>query len=309
MGMLIKGNKWGRLGCKLIGGLWISFFPASGLANEAIGNVPLEVGLSGGANLAPAGSGVVKPLSKVPVQRCRGIYRVRTAERVVALTFDDGPNGAYTQDILAILRTYGIRATFFMVGRNVQRYPGLVLEAYRDGNVIGSHSYSHFNLATLSGQAIEDELIHGGAAINQVIGEAPLLFRPPYGACSARSIRVARNLGLKTILWNVITDDYHVDRTTSERIAAEILQIVEPGSIIVLHDGGGNRRKTVMALELIIQELRRQGYRFLTLPELLNCEAYTKYPYLMKLPDSVAPATPNSGAGEIVGNLPPVRIK
>jgi len=209
-----------------------------------------------------------------PITTCKGISSLHTTKKVVALTFDDGPHKKYTEQILEILRLNNIKGTFFFIGKNAEEYPGIVRAAYRGGNVIGNHSYSHYHLNRLAGEEIEAQLAKTSETIRRIIGVYPLLFRPPYGACSAGSVRVAKNLHLKTIMWNAMVDDYHVDRTTSEKIAYTILKLVHPGAIIGLHDGGGNREKTVEALQIIINVLRSQGYEFLTIPELLDVQAY-----------------------------------
>ncbi|MBU0744216.1 MAG: polysaccharide deacetylase family protein [Gammaproteobacteria bacterium] len=205
---------------------------------------------------------------------CRGIRKAHTTKKVVALTFDDGPSKKYTSEIFEILRINNIKATFFVVGKNAAEYPKVIKEAYQDGNIIGNHTYSHSNLSRLDGEDIDFELSKNSNIIHKLIGVYPTFFRPPYGICSDKSRRVAKNLGLKTIMWNDMVDDYHVNRTTPEKIASEIIELVTPGAIIGLHDGGGNRGKTVAALPIIIASLKNQGYLFLSLSELLDIPAY-----------------------------------
>ncbi len=211
---------------------------------------------------------------KYALTPCKGVNIFHSAKKEVALTFDDGPSKIYTPRILEILKRNNIKGTFFFVGVNINQYPEIVQEAYRNGNVIGNHSYSHKHLNRLDGEDIEHEMRSNSAIIKKTIGVYPLLFRPPYGACSAGSVRVARNLNLKTIMWTAMVDDYHVDRTSSEKIATQILELVYPGAVIGLHDGGGNREKSVEALQIIIDSLRKNGYRFVTIPELLGVRPY-----------------------------------
>ena len=208
------------------------------------------------------------------VKVCRGIERAKTAKKVLALTFDDGPHQKYTEAILDILQNNGIRATFFVIGKNAQRYPQIIAKIYKGGNVIGNHSYSHFYLTKLTDEKVRAELTKTSELVNAVIKKYPILFRPPYGICSARSAEITRQLGFVTIVWNDTTNDYEVEQTTPEKIAADIIKLAKPGSIIGLHDGGGNRQKTVAALPIIINTLKTAGYEFLTLPEMLNVEAY-----------------------------------
>ena len=203
---------------------------------------------------------------------CRGISSANTRQKIVALTFDDGPHRKYTDEVLAILRMNNIKATFFVVGKNVEESPDVVKLTYAEGHVIGNHSYSHPYLSSLSGDEIETELTKTNGIINRVIGVSPFLFRPPYGSCSPKTARIARNLDFKTIMWSA---DYRMDLiTASEKIANEIVSHVRSGAIILLHDGGGNRENVVEALPIIIRALRNDGYEFVTVPELLNIKPY-----------------------------------
>ena len=207
------------------------------------------------------------------IRACNGIKRAKTNRKVVAFTFDDGPNGRYTNEILDVLRANDIKATFFFVGKNIHGQEDMVRSAYADGHIIGNHSYSHRYLAKMSKKKVERELKKTGELIKWTIGKYPLLFRPPYGGCSNTSASVAEGMHLKTILWSAMVDDYNPD-TTSEKIAAEIINLVKPGTIIGLHDGGGNRAKTVAALSMIIDRLKKKGYEFVNVPELLGIPAY-----------------------------------
>ena len=204
---------------------------------------------------------------------CHSIGKLDTKRKVVALTFDDGP-GKYTKEILDILRQNNIRATFFFVGQNANDYKSIVRMAYADGHVIANHTYSHADLRKISADEIKSELIRASRAIYNIIDEYPVLFRPPYGACSSKSTRIVCGLGYTTIAWSDMTNDYDVDKTTPRKITNYIVEHAEPGAIIGMHDGGGNREKTVEALSLVIEELRSQGYQFLTIPELLGIDAY-----------------------------------
>ena len=161
-----------------------------------------------------------------------------------------------------------------MVGKNVESYPDIVKTAYLDGNIIGNHTYSHFYLSHLSEDEVRTELSKASEAICKIVHKYPLLFRPPYGACSYSSTAQIGSLGFVTIGWCAMTNDYDVDHTISTKIAEDILRYVRPGGIIGLHDGGGNREKTVQALRIIISELKAQGYEFLTIPELLSIDPY-----------------------------------
>lgn len=213
---------------------------------------------------------------ELAMEKCQGIQNIATTKKVVALTFDDGPHAIYTDEILTILKSYHIHATFFVIGENAKRYPDQIKKAYADGNVIGNHSYTHPNLTSLDPHSIELELTKTSDVVDNAASAYPLLFRPPYGICNNKTVTVAKELGYKTILWDDMTDDYHVRSNSPTLIASHILHAAHPGSIIVLHDGGGLRGKTVIALLMIITELKKDGYEFLTIPELLSIEPYRK---------------------------------
>ena len=210
----------------------------------------------------------------VAMEKCHGIHKIKTNEKVVALTFDDGPNGKYTQEILEILKQHHIRGTFFLIGKNALQYPKLVQELFAEQNVLGNHTYSHNRFSKLSVSEATEELQKDSSIIYELTGVVPALFRPPYGICSDDSRDVTKKLAYKTILWNDITDDYDINKTTAEVIASDILKLVHPGGILALHDGGGDRSKSVAALKIIISTLEKEGYKFLTVPELLDVSPY-----------------------------------
>jgi peptidoglycan-N-acetylglucosamine deacetylase len=208
-----------------------------------------------------------------PMQACRSTGKIETTKKIVALTFDDGPHEKYTKEILDILEEQGIKATFFVVGENAVRHPYIIRMAYLNGNIIANHSFSHADLTKISEDELKSEILRTSKAIYRIIDEYPILIRPPYGACSPKSIRTTCKLGFRTIAWSDMTNDYD-PKMTSEKIADDIITNAHPGAIIGMHDGGGNREKTVKALPIIIERLKKEGYSFLTVPELLNIEAY-----------------------------------
>lgn len=186
----------------------------------------------------------------------------RTVHRLVALSFDDGPS-VYTPAILQTLRRYRIPATFFVVGAHVVQYPSFVRAEVSAGNVVGNHTYTHMDLEWLANIGVTQQL----QATQQVIWSAarvrPIWFRPPYGAVDGRIAVDAEHLDLHTVLWSVDPRDW--SQPGALIIADRVLAAVQPGSIIILHDGGGNREETVQALPIIIGTLLHRGYRFITL--------------------------------------------
>ena len=193
----------------------------------------------------------------------------------IALTFDDGPNEPFTSQILDILGEHGIRATFFVLGQNAERFTNTCQRIQREGHIIGNHSYSHSRwLALKRGQKIAQELELAQKAIYKASGVKPELFRPPYGFWTPWMLRTAKKLGLTVITWDNMTDDWESARK-ADGIGNAILQKARPGGIIVLHDGRNTRQdydrsSLLQALPVIITSLKRQGYQFVTVPELVD---------------------------------------
>src|SRR5436190_11776641 len=185
------------------------------------------------------------------------------AHRVVALTFDDGPS-AYTSRVLAILRRFGIHGTFFIIGEQVRGNEGLLRRELAAGNAIGNHTFTHANV---SGGGIRQMLSTQGA-IRRATGYTPCLFRAPYGAVSGLLMRPARGLGMNTIQWSVDPRDW--SRPGTGAIYSRVVSAAHAGSIVILHDGGGNRSETVAALPRIIRTLKGRGLRLVTVSQLLG---------------------------------------
>ena len=185
--------------------------------------------------------------------------------KTVALTFDGGPSG-YTPKIERILqRKGGIKATFFWVGSRISGYEKVVRRVNRRGHEIANHSWTHPHLTRLSAGAIHSQLARTNRRLTRLTGERPTLFRPPYGDVNRRVRRIARGLGLRTVLWGADSIDWMSDcREIVRRVAAR----VRNRTSVLLHDGGGNRTATVCARPRIIRNLRSRGYRFVTVSEL-----------------------------------------
>jgi peptidoglycan-N-acetylglucosamine deacetylase len=186
--------------------------------------------------------------------------------RQVALTFDDGPS-EYTWAVLRILRRTHTPATFFVIGRQARAYPRLIAAEARDGFEIGDHTETHPFLASLAAAAQAREITTAAAAIRHAGGPNPRLFRPPYGSFDRATLAKLRQQRMLMVLWSADTKDYA--RPGVGRIAYTALSGAQPGAIIVMHDGGGDRRQTVAALPRIIQGMRRRGYRLVTVAQLI----------------------------------------
>jgi peptidoglycan-N-acetylglucosamine deacetylase len=182
----------------------------------------------------------------------------------VALTFDDGPS-IYTPRVLAILNGYGVHATFFEIGRQVGPLAATSRAVIRAGDVIGDHTWSHPDLTPSNTAA---QIRPTQAAIYGATRFRPCLMRPPYGIATPRVVGIARSLGLLTIQWDVDPADW--SRPGAGVIAQRVLSAVRPGSIVIMHDGGGDRSETVAALRTIVPGLLARGYRLVTVPQLLG---------------------------------------
>ena len=198
------------------------------------------------------------------------VSRANVSESVVALTFDDGPRDPYTAQILDVLRDHGVVATFFLIGENVVRHPMLANRIVREGHAVGNHSFSHRSLPTLADQQIRAEIERAAEAIRMATGLRPWLLRPPYGAMDSRlrgSHGIPASGGNTVILWSVQASDWST--RSAQRVALRTLTQVRPGSIILLHDGGGSRGHVVTATRWMVANLSRRGFRMVTVPDLL----------------------------------------
>jgi peptidoglycan/xylan/chitin deacetylase (PgdA/CDA1 family) len=211
------------------------------------------------AQPAPTGTPTLKPL----------ISQGSSAKPEIALTFDDGPNPTYTPQVLSILHQYSVNATFFVIGEQVQAYPNLVQQEHAAGHIVGNHSWNHPYLTTLAADDIHTQLSNTSNAIEQATGVRPSFFRPPYGAYNYQVLLQASNLGLQPILWSVDPQDWN-GPPSSNTIVQRVLAEARNGSIILMHDGGGNRSQTVAALPTIITQLRSRGYQLVTVQQLVN---------------------------------------
>ncbi|HTU82609.1 MAG TPA: polysaccharide deacetylase family protein [Candidatus Acidoferrales bacterium] len=206
-------------------------------------------------------------------------------ERVVALTYDDGPNPPYTGQILAVLRREGVHATFFVVGRAVAAYPWIVGEEFHEGNAIGNHTWNHGHLVLYDSQELRGTLERTDAAIYRATGTHSHIMRPPYGGRDWLVIDEVRHLGYTPVMWSVpLANDW--EYPPAKVIAARVLRYVGDGSIIDLHDGNRgllcqreglpahvcDRSADVDATRIIVETLKRRGYRFVTIPQLLQLD-------------------------------------
>ena len=195
------------------------------------------------------------------------------SEKKIALTFDDGPNEPYTSQILKILKDNNVRATFFMVGKNVEAFPSAARAIVQAGHAIGNHSYDHHNLVTKTDKTVREEILKTENIIERTTGRKTNLFRPPYGEKDGLTVRQTHQLGYVMVEWSVSAEDWR--KPGVDQIIKNVLRHARNGSIVLMHDGdkwhhGSDRSQTVAALPVLIGELRKQGYDLVTVPELLK---------------------------------------
>lgn len=182
-------------------------------------------------------------------------------KKKVAITFDDGPNPDYTPDLLKGLKERGVSATFFLLGKEVEKYPELVEQMHAEGHLIGTHSYEHVNLCNLTDEKAIEQVDKTNALIEKITGERPQFIRPPYGCWK-------KNLDYKTSMIEVLWDVDPLDWKTgnSDVVVSRVLKNVEEGDIILLHDASASSVKAALS---IIDKLQEDGYLFVTVDEIV----------------------------------------
>lgn len=211
------------------------------------------------------------------VLACLALCSAATAsDKVVALTFDDGPS-PYTRPLLKKLEQKRVDATFFVLGEHLSSYGGALRTMQRRGHEIGNHTWSHPFLTSLPTSRIRHELGRTSRAIYRIVkplrGDRPRMFRPPYGAVNRSVRQIARESGLRTVLWDVNPADYYTPGT--DAIVRRVVQGVDRRSVVLMHDGGGPRAQTVRAVPRIVRKLRRRGYEFVTVSEFFRSGGYS----------------------------------
>lgn len=204
-------------------------------------------------------------------------YKISTREKVVALTFDDGPNEPYTSQIVEFLNKKNVKATFFQVAKNVQQYPKTTLAIVKAGHVIGNHSLSHQFGKYFSQPGLKREIETSQAIFSDILGKTPALFRPPWLWRQPLLFKTLKEMSLQPVS-GIFCSDLEVFQPKANRLAKRTLARVKPGAIIIFHDGynakGASRSQTVEAVKIVVEELSRQNYRFVTVDKLLNVPAY-----------------------------------
>ena len=192
-------------------------------------------------------------------------HRARDRKEI-ALTFDDGPQPENTGRVLDVLERYGVPATFFCVGMNARAHPDILARMREQGHGFGNHTWSHPFLPELTRSQLREQIERTQEAIAEAAGvPAPTLFRPPYGARTPEVLGWLAESGLRIALWDVVPDDWSMPG--AQTVTDIVLDQARPGSVVLLHDGGGDRTQTVDALPAMIEGLLDRGYRFTLVEE------------------------------------------
>lgn len=202
----------------------------------------------------------------------KALCRAESADKVVALTFDDGPDADSTPRVLDLLKRYDVRATFFVVGEQARQNPELIHRMVAEGHTVAGHSYYHLPQSTLwSSQRYTEELFRCNDVVARLTGLRMRLYRPPFGVTNPPIARAVKNLGLIPVGWSVRSLDTMTKDT--DRVVDRVMRCLRGGDVILLHDRLENSEEL---LEKLLTALRTQHYTTATVDELFKIEAYEK---------------------------------
>lgn len=198
------------------------------------------------------------------------VSRVETSEKVVALTFDDGPLPGKTEEIVSILDRNNVKATFYLIGNEVEKYPEQTRHIINAGHELGNHSYSHFPMVFVSHTFIKNDIEKTDALFRTLGYSEPTTFRPPYGDKFILLPKYLSENNRTTITWDIAPDNEKHISNNAESIKTYTAARIQPGSIIILHPMYKHRHASLLAVEPIIKDLKAKGYKFVTVSELLK---------------------------------------
>jgi peptidoglycan/xylan/chitin deacetylase (PgdA/CDA1 family) len=243
------------------------------------------VGLAAGAEASAAAAGGTKDdgdrcYARSQTGSCQLHWSVETDERIVALTFDDGPNPRYTPAILELLAHHGARATFFAIGANLERHLGLAREVTAQGHEVANHTYAHERIEQLDFREVREEVARGAGAIESATGRTSRWLRPPRGMVTGAVVAAAAAEGHDVAMWSVSRGSSTADDDDAG-VCTALLADLQPGAIVLLHDGVGatddgrpqllrRRDAELRALGPFLEQASAAGYRFVTLGELVD---------------------------------------
>ncbi len=226
--------------------------------------LPALIGLTAAAAATAAGYQSMAPTGQWYGRTFAGGIR---GSKQIALTFDDGPNDPHTLQLLDVLAKSNVRATFFMIGRYVQQRPDIARVVAQAGHVIGNHTFTHPLLIFKSEAETHAQIVDCQKALQDAVGEHSNIFRPPFGGRRPATLRIARELGLQTAMWNVTGYDWNAPPAAV--IEKKVARQIRGGDVILLHDGGhrtpnADRGQTVLATGNLIRRYKDAGYEFVT---------------------------------------------
>jgi peptidoglycan/xylan/chitin deacetylase (PgdA/CDA1 family) len=236
--------------------------------------LPALLGLTAAAAASAAGYQSMAPTGQWFGRTFAGGIR---GSKQIALTYDDGPNDPHTLKLLDVLAKHNVRATFFMIGRYVRQRPDIARAVAQAGHVIGNHTLTHPLLIFKSEAQTRAQLVDCHQALQDAIGQHSNLFRPPWGGRRPATLRIARELGLQTVMWNVTGYDWNAPPAAV--IESKVARQMRGGDVILLHDGehramGADRAQTVMATDSLIRRYKDEGYEFVPVPEMMKAVSH-----------------------------------
>ena len=231
--------------------------------------LPALIGLA--ATAAAAGTAGYQSMAPTGQWFGRTFASGTRGSKQLALTFDDGPNDPHTLKLLDVLAKHNVPATFFMIGRYVRERPEIARAVAAAGHVVGNHTFTHPLLIFQSEAQTRVELTNCRQALENAVGAHSNLFRPPFGGRRPATLRIARGLGLETVMWNVTGYDWSAP--PASEIEKKVARQIRGGDVILLHDGGhkamgADRAQTVVATDNLIRRYKNQGYEFVTVEEM-----------------------------------------
>lgn len=198
-----------------------------------------------------------------------GQVKLSSEKKVIALTFDDGPTAEFTPQVLDILREKNVKATFFLIGHKLKSFPKVGQQIVAEGHALGNHTWHHLGTQMTEFTATR-EIEDTAMLMYETTGVKTSLFRPPHGFLNNGLADYARKKKYAVVLWTVDSGDWRGSRVSAEDMIKQVVEKATPGGIVLMHDAGGDRSRTVNALPKIIEELTLRGYKFVTVPELLE---------------------------------------
>jgi peptidoglycan-N-acetylglucosamine deacetylase len=199
------------------------------------------------------------------------VYLNGRNEKKISLTFDDGPDDSITPRIIEILQQYKVKGNFFFIGSEAEKHPQVVKNAYKNGNLVLSHSYHHVDLSVLDKEQQLEEITRAGSALQSLIGKEPAMIRPPYGETNETLMKNAELKGYSIIIWSIDTLDW--SQMEADNIIRNVTNHLRNGDIILMHSDS-EKTETAKALPKIIEAIQERDFQIVGLDELLGIEAY-----------------------------------